>query len=599
MGVKPLIVSLTDAASGESFVAAFAAGPIHLGRGDDSTLQIDRDQVSAHHAMIVFDDDRVLFTDCDSLHGSTIDGVMPRIGEQVPITEASEVRIGRVTLSFSRRASSVSQPVDARSKNPFAAVRPNRIGTEILAVPSQPAKVVPHHPGALPSGTLLGGRFKILELVGRGGMGAVYRAHDENLNAAVAIKTLSHAREMTPDLLERFFREAKVIRAVSHPNIVVVHDVGMDNGIPYIAMELLKGEDLGAAIDRAPLALTEAVDIMLGVCAGLHAAHERGLVHRDLKPQNIFLSQAWRVQDVPKILDFGISKTSDSKLTNTGDIMGTEHYLSPEQAQDSNAVDARSDIYALGVILYQCVTQKPPHDGGNMYLVIKNIVEGNVRPLRQVRPDVPQGFADTVQRAMALHPADRFASAHDLARALLPFASSRGQRLWSDHFSSLPPLDPQASLPHRIPFSPDDSSSPGAQPPARVAAAGGTRHLGPTPPVGPDRGIQARRPRRTANTTLFAVAVAVVVVVAGAVALVDGRGQSTPALVTPAPSPPSPAPPGSTPEATTQPVAPLQPDLGANLHPDAGANAGSAKTPSHRSKRKRVRYNADGIPLVQ
>jgi serine/threonine-protein kinase len=490
------------------------------------------------------------------------------------------------------------------------------------AVPAAAMPVAAHIAGTLPTGTLLGGRFRLEGLLGRGGMGAVYRAHDENLNVAVAIKTLAHAREMTPELLERFFREAKVIRAVSHPNIVVVHDVGMDGDLPYIAMELLKGEDLATAIERAPLEVPDAVDIMLGVCAGLHAAHERGLVHRDLKPQNIFLSQAWRVQDVPKILDFGISKTSDSKLTQAGEIMGTEHYLSPEQAQDSNAVDARSDIYALGVILYQCVAQRPPHDGGNIYLVIKNIVEGNVRPLREVRPDVSERFAEVVHRAMATDPGERYPSAHELARALLPFASPRGQRLWSDHFSALPPMDPMLSAPHRAGGEPRKGSSSGNEP-RRQYMAGGTRVLPgsdravqggskSTPPRESERARRAepetRQPSKTApvrptaapwgwiaGVVVFAAVATVAVLAIGS----RNRGEAPPVVRTPAAAVPAPAPP-VTPPQQAPPGVPAPADSppavpAAAAAPEAPAPTEKPKKP----KRKRVRYNADGIPLVE
>jgi serine/threonine-protein kinase len=491
----------------------------------------------------------------------------------------------------------------------------NELAQPGSAVPAAAMPVAAHVAGTLPTGTLLGGRFRLQGLLGRGGMGVVYRAHDENLNVDVAIKTLAHARDMTPALLERFFREAKVIRAVSHPNIVVVHDVGMDGDLPYIAMELLKGEDLATAIERAPLEVSAAVDIMLGVCAGLHAAHERGLVHRDLKPQNIFLSQAWRVQDVPKILDFGISKTSDSKLTQAGDIMGTEHYLSPEQAQDSNAVDARSDIYALGVILYQCVAQRPPHDGANIYLVIKNIVEGNVRPLREVRPDVSERFAAVVHRAMAIDPAERHPSAHELARALLPFASSRGQRLWSDHFSALPPMDPMLSTPHRVAGEVLKGPSSGNEP-RPPYMAGGTRVLPSADPSGsggpkstpPRESECARRSepavvqpaqKRVRRSTVPIWAWGAGVVVLGAVAAVavlvtssrDRHNSVTPSPVVAPVAPSLPRQPEAPAAAAPEPAPPIPP-----VPTMAPA---STEKPKPKRKRKRVRYNADGIPLVE
>jgi serine/threonine-protein kinase len=435
MGLEPLVVTLTDTASGESHVEAFARSPIYIGNGDTAALKVRGNQVSARHAKVSFDRDRILFTDLDSRFGTTVDGVMPRVGEEFAITGAEDVRIGRFRLSFSRGPA------------PPGAVWPAAPALGELERPRVGPADEARDAGTILRGTLLGGRFRILAPLGDARTSVVYRAHDEHLNAPVAIKTLAREGGMRPEFLERFLREAKVIRAVSHPNIVVVHDVDVDGDIPYIAMELLKGEVLRAVVERAAMTAAAAVDVMLGVCAGLHAAHAHGLVHRDLKPGNIFLSQAWRAQDVPKILDFGASKTADSNLTVTGDFVGTVQYLSPEQARQSNAVDARSDIHALGVILYQCVTQKLPHAGDNNAAILKNILDGRVRPLRQMRPDLPAAFAEVVHQAMSLRLRDRFASAHEMARALLPFASARGQRLWSDHFAAPPPADPLATVP--------------------------------------------------------------------------------------------------------------------------------------------------------
>ncbi|MDX2087884.1 MAG: protein kinase [Kofleriaceae bacterium] len=726
MGVRPLIVKVTDTTTGASYTAAFDESPILIGRGEDVSLRLDREHVSAHHATLAFDDRHLTFSDLDSRNGSIVDGVVYGIGHEIPLTESSDVRLGNLKLTFSRDAlrrpsadapnpfvsperapksptgvltpeaidrirrevlaakappPAAPEPTPEWLQGPVPQLRPERDLTEVAPpswladlAPSAPApssrppadaplprtagwpeppaatapppqapprppenaspQAAPEQPlpepyiaGTIPTGTIVGGRYRLLGLLGRGGMGAVYRAHDENLNVPVAIKTLASAGQLTPEMLERFFREAKVIRAVSHPNIVVVHDVGMDDGLPYIAMELLKGEDLGAAIERAPLEIPDAADIMLGVCAGLQAAHERGLVHRDLKPQNIFLSQAWRVQDVPKILDFGISKTSDSKLTNAGDIMGTEHYLSPEQAMDSNAVDARSDIYALGVILYQCIAQRPPHDGANIYLVIKSIVEGNARPLRSVRPDVPEEFAAIVHRAMAMEPKDRYASAHELARELLPFASARGQRVWSDHYSTAPPADPMISAPHATR---GDSSAARNQAAAPQAAApqvlaGGTRRLpqgssvedvraAPLTPARAEEKSQRRvereredasPPVKGSKRTVWLVLVGVVLGVGLVTVLSLVRGGSRPELTVPAPVQQAPEP-SARRMPTPEPPAPVQATPSAPaasaaqvVEPAATEPSPAAAEAKPRPKRKRVKYNADGVPLVE
>ena len=199
-------------------------------------------------------------------------------------------------------------------------------------------------------------------------------------------------------------------------------------------MELLAGEDLAHRLERTgPMAPRELVDLMLPVCSALVAAHDAGIVHRDLKPQNIFLARA-RSGVGPKVLDFGISKSSDtdasSSLTNTGSVIGTPHYLAPEQIKDARSASAASDQYSIGVILYRCLSNANPFEGESLFAILQAIVMDKPMPLRERRPELPEGLVRVVERAMNPLPWERFASVRDLGRALLPFASPKARAIW-------------------------------------------------------------------------------------------------------------------------------------------------------------------------
>jgi eukaryotic-like serine/threonine-protein kinase len=185
------------------------------------------------------------------------------------------------------------------------------------------------------------------------------------------------------------------------------------------------------------LSIERTADIMLAVCAGVFAAHQAGVIHRDLKPGNIFLARTPVGEVVPKVLDFGISKLVDeevrSNLTGTGTVVGTTQYLSPEQVS-GHPIDPRSDQYTVGVILYECVTGRNPHDGETLFAVMRSIAEARFRPPRQVRPDIPPTFEALILRAMRTDPAERYESVHSLGCALLPFATSKRRVLWADYF---------------------------------------------------------------------------------------------------------------------------------------------------------------------
>ncbi|MGB9633149.1 MAG: protein kinase domain-containing protein, partial [Chloroflexaceae bacterium] len=256
--------------------------------------------------------------------------------------------------------------------------------------------------------TILDGRYALERLIGEGGMARVYAGRDLRLNRRVAIK-IPHSHYLTdPDFLSRFRHEAQAAAMLTHPNIVDVYDVGQDGDVHYLVMEYVEGTNLKAIITReAPLPIARAVDLAVQVALGLHAAHRAGLIHRDIKPQNIIVTPDGRAH----ISDFGVAKSPlSTALTETGVAFGTVDYLSPEQAQGRPATPL-SDVYALGVVLYEMLTGRLPFTGDSALAVaMKHVTEPPV-PLRQLVPAIPPGLEALVLQALAKDPAQRPASA--------------------------------------------------------------------------------------------------------------------------------------------------------------------------------------------
>ena len=292
--------------------------------------------------------------------------------------------------------------------------------------------------GTLPGSPRRIDRYRLQELIGCGGMGAVYRAVDTKLGRTVALKTATGKRSgarLTDRVRQRFLREAMALSKVEHRNVVQVLDFGFaDDGTPFLVMEHLRGEDLGArlAAARAPLAVTEAVDIMLGVCAALRACHRVGIIHRDLKPGNIFLAETDTGREV-KVLDFGVSKapTADD-LTREGQILGTPQYLAPEQIDGK--VGPASDQYALGVLLYVCLTLRLPYEDHENRELLRAIETGKFEAPRALRPELPPELEEILLRAMHVSPTDRFESVYALGQRLWSLASPRAQEEWRSYY---------------------------------------------------------------------------------------------------------------------------------------------------------------------
>jgi serine/threonine-protein kinase len=292
----------------------------------------------------------------------------------------------------------------------------------------------------LPTGTKVG-RYEVIRLVGEGGMGTVYEAFDARLHRRVALKVLSPALKSKRKAAKRFAIEAQAAARLVHPNVVRIYDFDMECANPYMAMEFLEGETLACEIARGPLAFDRMADIMLAVCAGVEAAHQAGIVHRDLKPSNIFLCSDWQGHKSARVLDFGISKVggvSGSGLTETGDIVGTSQYLSPEQAAGLRHVSEASDQYSLGVVMYECATQRTPQQGLPIHSLLRNVTQGRHVPPHELRADLPAAIEALIERAMSVRPKDRFRSVHELGRAIFPFASADGQRQLDDYYRTTP-----------------------------------------------------------------------------------------------------------------------------------------------------------------
>ena len=265
-------------------------------------------------------------------------------------------------------------------------------------------------------GEVLSDRYELEELVGTGGMSSVYRAHDRLLDRKVALKILHSHHAVDPEYVERFRREARSVAALSHPNVVTVIDRGEHGDCQFIVFEYIDGENAKQLIQqRGSLPVEQTLELAIQVARGLAFAHEQGLVHRDVKPQNILLNGDGRA----KVTDFGIARSLDVKhgVTQTGTVLGTSDYISPEQAQGQR-VDALTDVYSLGVVLYELLTKQVPFPGENFVAVAMRHINEPPPSVRERRPDVSPRIDAAVQRAMAKEPGDRFASMDDFRREL-------------------------------------------------------------------------------------------------------------------------------------------------------------------------------------
>lgn len=270
---------------------------------------------------------------------------------------------------------------------------------------------------------VLGGKYRLDTLLGSGGMGSVWLGRHIELESSVAVKFLHAHGPQSESLVTRFLREAKAAAAIRHRNVVSTTDFGIsDDGEPYMVMELLEGESLAQRLERSPpLTVPELVNLLSQTLGGLAAVHAAGIIHRDLKPENIFLV---RDDDAPypKLIDFGVSRgapgSGSSSATQSGLLVGTPHYMSPEQARGLKTIDHRTDIYSMGVILYESLSGVLPYDSENVGDLIMMVTSGGAPPLSTHRPDLGQMMSDVIAKAMSQKPDDRFQTAREMRLAL-------------------------------------------------------------------------------------------------------------------------------------------------------------------------------------
>ncbi len=278
-------------------------------------------------------------------------------------------------------------------------------------------------------GDAIADKYRIDGVLGKGGMGVVFSAAHMVTGKRLALKWMLPSVAGQGEATQRFVREAQAAGRINHPNVVNVYDVGTHRDSVYLVMELLEGEPLSQVLRGGPLAMREAIAVLMPALRGVAAAHERGVIHRDLKPDNIFLSRLPDGRQAePKVLDFGISKILygdhhiPESLTQSGGALGSPYYMAPEQALGEREADHRVDVYALGVILYEMLTGFRPFEASSYNELIVKIATGHSEPLRARRPDLPARLDTVVGKAMAREPNDRYPDIASFARALEPFA---------------------------------------------------------------------------------------------------------------------------------------------------------------------------------
>ncbi len=302
-------------------------------------------------------------------------------------------------------------------------------------------------------GDLVAGKYRIGRVLGVGGMGVVVAAQHEQLEQPVAIKFVRDDALDNDDAVERFLREARSAARLRSEHVARVLDVGrLESGAPYMVMEFLEGSDLSKALTRdGPMAVDTAAGLMLQVCEAVAEAHSAGIVHRDLKPENLFLTKTVGGTPKVKVLDFGVSKSmrlgddSKRKLTGTRAMLGSPLYMAPEQMRSSRDVDARTDVWSLGVVLFELLTGRSPFEAETMPELCLKIVNEPPTPLVSLRPVIPPGLAAVVDRCLEKDRTRRYANAAELALALEPFAPPR-----SSAFSVRSAFEALRALPPRV-----------------------------------------------------------------------------------------------------------------------------------------------------
>jgi serine/threonine-protein kinase len=385
-------------------------------------------------------------------------------------------------------------------------------------------------------GTTLGNKYKLERLLGAGGMGGVYAARPIAGGGEVAIKVLSVADPASRErIAARFAREARAVSALSCANIVTVLDAGSEGSRPYLVMELLEGEDLGQRLRRdGSMPIDQALHVVAQVLVALGSAHEAGVVHRDLKPDNIFLSKKEGDELFTKLLDFGMSKLTPREgqtlalaLTKKGMAVGTPYYMAPEQARALDDVDGRSDLWAMGAILFECLTGRPPFVGTTQEQTLISICTTDAPDVRALRPEVPSPVAKLIARALKRDRAQRFVSAWEMLSVITDVAPSERRVMPAKAMTSLDmpavsaqPVAPVASSPDRSgPVSaagasgrfgtivaapiPGLADGSGPNPALQVTAPAPPAAPSAAPKRAPSQFVKKQPPKKKSNLTFF------------------------------------------------------------------------------------------------
>lgn len=264
--------------------------------------------------------------------------------------------------------------------------------------------------------TMKYGRYEIVREIGKGSMGVVFEAYDPDIDRSVALKVLRQDRVTSQAFVERFLKEAKAIGRLSHSNIVTVYDIGQDHGTIYIAMEFLAGSPLNKVIEKKRFSIEEIINLGVQIAEILDRANQKGIVHRDIKPNNIIIMQDGQV----KITDFGIAHIEDPsspQLTQAGEILGTPAYMAPEQVMGGH-VDGRADIFSLGCILYELTTGKGPFGGANLTAVLRSVTQDNPPEPIKINPQIPEALSHIIMKCLKKNPDERFRTGGIMLNAL-------------------------------------------------------------------------------------------------------------------------------------------------------------------------------------
>jgi serine/threonine-protein kinase len=417
-------------------------------------------------------------------------------------------------------------------------------------------------PDPVSPGDLIGGKYRVERVLGRGGMGVVVAATHADLGQRVAIKFLLKEAMESDGVAARFLREARTMVQLTSEHVARVSDVGThENGAPYMVMEYLEGQDLSDVIQgRGPLPPPEAVDCLLQACEAVAEAHSKHVVHRDLKPGNLFLTRRPDGSPLVKVLDFGISKAhepSGNKLTVTSAVMGSPAYMSPEQVRSTTNVDQRSDVWALGVIMYELLSSRLPFEAPTMSGMFAAIVASPMTPLSSRRPDLHPELARAVERALVKEVEGRYQSVAELASALAPFGGE-GARISS------------ARITRQLGASGWEHAVSSGRAVGAVSQSSATSTTGPHVASGQSRGSKGLA------LVLGGIVLAIAAAAAGAY-VVQSRG-ATPAAALPeavTPSEPAKTPPGAP---SPEPASPATPVAAAVTPEPAVAPAASASS---------------------